>query len=80
MLEGHIIFCRYFDPALRLKIRLPEFAVLLPFEPAIIFFSTKTSQLYMTTELIAHAGRGGFETRPYRPALTGMPAINMRIF
>jgi len=34
----------------------------------------------MTTESIAHAGRGGFETRPYRPALTGMPAINMRIF
>jgi len=40
----------------------------------------KLFKLYMTTELIAHAGRGGFETRPYRPALTGMPAINMRIF
>jgi hypothetical protein len=36
--------------------------------------------LYMTTELIAHAGRGGFETRPYRPTSTCMPAIDMRIF
>jgi hypothetical protein len=36
--------------------------------------------LYMTTELIANAGIGGFETRLYRPTLTGMPAIYMRIF
>ena len=35
--------------------------------------------LYMTTQLIAHAGRGGFKTRPYRRALTGMFAIFMRI-
>jgi len=34
----------------------------------------------MTTALIVHAGRGGFETRPYRPTLTDMPAIDMRIF
>jgi hypothetical protein len=34
----------------------------------------------MTTQLIAHAGKGGFETRPYRPNLTGMSGIDMRIF
>jgi len=28
----------------------------------------------------AHAGRGGFETRPYRRTLTGMFAIDIRIF
>jgi hypothetical protein len=36
--------------------------------------------VYMTTELIAHAGRGGFETRPCRPTSTDMPVIDMRIF
>jgi len=42
--------------------------------------SRESGNLYMTTQLIAHAGRGGFETRPYRPTLTGMSAIVMRIF
>jgi hypothetical protein len=31
--------------------------------------------LSMTTQFIAHAGRGGFETRPYGRTLTGMFAI-----
>jgi len=39
----------------------------------------KANRLYMTTQLVAHAGRGGFETRPYRPTLTAMSAIDMRI-
>jgi len=34
----------------------------------------------MTTQFVAHPGRGGFKTRPYRQTFTGMFAIYMRIF
>jgi hypothetical protein len=37
------------------------------------------AHIYITSQLIAHVGRGGFKTRPYRRALTGMFAIYMRI-
>jgi hypothetical protein len=41
--------------------------------------NTDFQDLYITSQLIAHAGRGGFKTRPYRRTLTGIFAIYMRI-